>query len=357
MQELKIKKPKNLIKKETTTNPLDNLFQLSDYYQHYLDNISKKDHELINTKEIKNCFLSTKKKLEKFNHSNNNKYINLVNQFPKVQNCYLCNADNYFKIQSKNTDQIDKKKITDLLLKFSPWKIGPWQLFDLKIDSQWDCSIRFKTMIDNNPWLKDLTDYQVADIGCNNGNLLFQLLKYNPKFIVGFEPVIKHYFTFHIFQNYLKSPKIHFELAGYEHLVNYPKFFNLITCFGILYHHTDPIKILKICHNSLKKSGILLIDCEGIPGNESMSIMPAKKYAGCSGYWWLPTKKCLTNWIIRAGFNKVEAFHTKTLTNREQRKTKWAEIKTLDDFLDQKNSNYTIEGYPRPIRIYLKAIK
>ena len=41
----------------------------------------------------------------------------------------------------------------------------------------------------------------------------------------------------------------------------------------------------------------------------------------------------------------------------EQRKTEWIDTQSLEDFLDPNDPQKTVEGYPAPKRVYIKAIK
>ena len=41
----------------------------------------------------------------------------------------------------------------------------------------------------------------------------------------------------------------------------------------------------------------------------------------------------------------------------EQRQTPWAPFESLSNYLDPSDSSKTVEGYPAPKRIYVKAIK
>ncbi|MFA6630185.1 MAG: DUF1698 domain-containing protein, partial [Sulfuricurvum sp.] len=44
-------------------------------------------------------------------------------------------------------------------------------------------------------------------------------------------------------------------------------------------------------------------------------------------------------------------------TSDEQRKTDWIESHSLEDFLDPDDNSKTIEGYPAPIRGYVRIKK
>ena len=42
-------------------------------------------------------------------------------------------------------------------------------------------------------------------------------------------------------------------------------------------------------------------------------------------------------------------------TPHEQRKTEWITGQSLEDFLDPDNPEKTVEGYPAPKRLYIRA--
>jgi tRNA (mo5U34)-methyltransferase len=178
-----------------------------------------------------------------------------------------------------------------------------------------------------------------------------------PKLVIGFEPVWDHYLTFQLIQNYARLDCLHFELLGVQSIHHYPSFFDTVFCLGILYHHPDPVGVLKRIHHSLKSKGTLLIDCQGIPGTEPTALVPSGRYTNARGVWFLPTASCLLNWVKRAGFKNPKLVYSAPLTSDEQRATPWANIKSLKNFLDPKDQTRTIEGYPAPYRHYMVARK
>jgi tRNA (mo5U34)-methyltransferase len=65
----------------------------------------------------------------------------------------------------------------------------------------------------------------------------------------------------------------------------------------------------------------------------------------------------LKNWCYRAGFESVEVLEIMKTELNEQRKTEWIDTQSLEDFLDPDDPTKTVEGYPAPKRVYLKAIR
>ncbi|MDA3850507.1 MAG: DUF1698 domain-containing protein, partial [Spirochaetaceae bacterium] len=63
------------------------------------------------------------------------------------------------------------------------------------------------------------------------------------------------------------------------------------------------------------------------------------------------------NMLKRTGFTDIELFHQHKLEFQEQRQTPWAPYQSLEHFLDPHDVSKTVEGYPAPVRIYIRATK
>lgn len=235
---------------------------------------------------------------------------------------------------------------------FCPWKKGPFELFGTFIDSEWRSHLKWERIT---PHIQPLKQRKVADIGCHNGYFMFRMAHQQPDCVIGFEPYAKHFWNFQLMQNLVGQDNLHFELLGVEHIDYYPQFFDTIFCLGILYHHTDPIGLLRKMRQALAPKGEIIIDCQGIPGEKAIALTPRQRYANAKGIWFLPTQSCLETWIIRAGFTKVRCIFAEPLSVEEQRRTPWANINSLQEFLNPQNPQETIEGYPAPWRYYAIA--
>ncbi len=237
---------------------------------------------------------------------------------------------------------------------FCPWKKGPFELFGVTIDSEWRSDWKWERIL---PHISSLKNRKVADIGCHNGYFMFRMAAQQPELVVGFEPYAKHFWNFQLIQNIVQQKMLAFELLGVEHIHYYPQFFDTIFCLGILYHHTEPIGLLSKMRQALAPKGEIIIDCQGIPGDLPVALTPKKRYAQARGIWFLPTQSCLENWMGRAGFSEINCFFAEPLSVAEQRRTCWANIDSLQEFLNPEHPSLTIEGYPAPWRYYAIARK
>lgn len=244
----------------------------------------------------------------------------------------------------------EKREIDAIARQMRPWRKGPFKLFDTFIDSEWNSAIKYNLL---EPYF-DLKDKCVADIGCNNGYYMFRMLAQNPAKIVGFDPSPLCLTQFQFINHFVKSD-IKYELLGIEHVEFYPEKFDTIFCLGVLYHRPNPVGALKSLKKALNKEGELFLDTFMIDGDDEIALTPNKTYSKIPNIYFVPTIPALKNWCMRAGFKEFEVLEVKKTQTDEQRKTDWIPGQSLDNFLDENDPNYTVEGYPAPKRVYIRA--
>jgi len=254
------------------------------------------------------------------------------------------------QIENLSNEEAEQIKQTALLMK--PWRKGPFQFNELFIDSEWQSQIKYNLL---EPYF-DLKDKIVGDIGCNNGYYLFRMLSQKPKKLIGFDPSAIYYSQFQFINHFLKSDIV-YELLGVEHVEFYEHKFDTLFCLGVLYHRSDPVAMLKSLFKGLNKGGELILDTFMIDGEDEMCLTPKDRYSKIPNIYFVPTVNALKNWCYRAGFETVEVLEIMKTELKEQRKTEWIDTQSLEDFLDPNDPTKTVEGYPAPKRVYIKAIK
>ena len=110
--------------------------------------------------------------------------------------------------------------------------------------------------------------------------------------------------------------------------------------------------MLKQLKQGLKQGGEAIIDTFIIEGEEEIALTP-KRYAKMRNIYFIPTINSLKNWAEIAKFKEFELLEIRKTDLNEQRKTEWIEGESLNNFLNEDGSK-TIEGYPPPIRAYVK---
>ena len=229
-----------------------------------------------------------------------------------------------------------------------PWRKGPFKIGDVFIDSEWQSFIKYNLLEKH----FNLENKIVGDVGCNNGYYMFRMLKQNPKKVIGFDPMALFKLQFDFINHFVKSDKLKYELLGVEHLPFYEEKFDTIFCLGVLYHRSDPVTMLKQLKQSLKPNGEVILDTFIIEGEDEIALTP-KRYAKMRNIYFIPTINALKNWAEIAKFKDFEVLEIKPTDLNEQRKTDWIEGESLNNFLNEDGTK-TIEGYPPPIRGYVR---
>ena len=259
----------------------------------------------------------------------------------------------WFSVGKKeDLTQEEYELIIQTAKKLIPWRKGPFKIFDLEIDSEWQSNIKYNLI---RPFF-NLKDKVVADIGCNNGYYMFRMLEDKPKRLVGFDPSPLTLHQFEFINHFVKSDIV-YEMLGVEHLEYYNHKFDFIFMLGVLYHRPDPVGTLKSLARGLNSKGEILIDTFMIDGEEELCLTPNKRYSKIPNIYFIPTIPALKNWLERAGFEDIEVLATTVTTSEEQRKTLWSFDQSLEDFLAPNDKTKTVEGYPAPKRVYVKARK
>jgi len=274
-----------------------------------------------------------------------------IRGLPKINDVQIKIGDS-IEIILNNLSLEDEKYIYDTAKLIQPWRKGPFQISTTFIDSEWQSYIKYDLL---KPYF-NITNKIVGDIGCNNGYYLFKMMAENPKKLVGFDPSSIPYCQFKFLEYFIQSG-IKYELLGIEHVEFYEHKFDILFCLGVLYHRPNPIGSLKSLYKGLNWGGELILDTFMIDGEDEICLTPKKRYSKIPNIYFIPTVNALINWCNRAGFDKVEVLAIKKTDLSEQRKTPWINTQSLEDFLDPNDENKTVEGYPAPKRVYIKAIR
>ncbi len=248
----------------------------------------------------------------------------------------------------------DLQIVESNLRSFSPWRKGPFSVFGIDVNSEWQSQRKWQRLL---PKLPDLTDKVVADIGCSNGYYMFRMVPQNPRLVIGLEPSVQHYYCFKGLNSMAGQTNLEIDLLGVEHLPLFQECFDVLFLMGIIYHRSSPVDTLRDVFSSLKSGGTLILESQAIPGTSETALFPEKTYAKVPGTYFVPTGNCVKNWLLRAGFSDVELFCQHPMSSVEQRRTDWMEFESYSDFLDPLEPAKTVEGYPAPDRVFLTGRK
>jgi tRNA (mo5U34)-methyltransferase len=259
------------------------------------------------------------------------------------------------RIRIGTTEDLDDRQTASLyqsLRDLKPWRKGPFEFFGIRIDSEWDSSIKWNRLAEH---LGSVAGKRVLDIGSSCGYYMFRMAVRQPAVILGIEPYLNFYFQFLALSRYLAFPQVHCLPLKLEEMPAMQRCFDWVMCMGILYHRRSPLDTLLQIHELMVPGGKLVLETLVLKGDGEMALFPEKRYAKMNNIFFIPTVACLAHWLTRSGFDDIQCVDVSTTTSEEQRRTDWIDTETLADFLDPKDPQKTVEGYPAPVRAMLLA--
>ncbi len=276
------------------------------------------------------------------------------NKLPEISPSIVKLSSDWIQIGSENDiSEKEHKLIYSALEKFSPWRKGPFDLFGIKIDTEWVSYIKWNRLKNK---ISSLKGKRVLDIGCSSGYYMLRMLEHKPSMVLGVDPQILFYYQFLTLTKYIDIPDIYYIPGAMEELPTFKNYFDTIFSMGILYHRKSPVEALQNIHKNLKKGGELVLETLIIEGDSDTALFPVDRYAKMKNVYFIPSVKCLDSWLKRAKFTNIKIIDISRTTSDEQRRTKWINTESLDDFLDPSNPLITVEGYPAPVRIVITAM-
>jgi tRNA (mo5U34)-methyltransferase len=248
---------------------------------------------------------------------------------------------------SGDLDDNQTASLYNALCDLKPWRKGPFEIFGIPLDSEWDSSMKWDRLAGH---LGPLAGKRVLDIGASCGYYLFRLAARQPEWVMGIEPYLSFYFQFLALSRYLDLPQLYCLPLKLEEMPALRGCFDTVLCMGILYHRRSPLDTLLQMHRMMVPGGQLVLETLILEGNGEMALFPEKRYAKMNNIFFIPTVTCLTHWLKRSGFDPIRCVDMSPTTVKEQRKTRWIDTESLADFLDPDDPEKTVEGYPAPVR-------
>jgi len=242
--------------------------------------------------------------------------------------------------------------IESALKQMHPWRKGPFELFDVHIDTEWRSDWKWDRLKDA---ITPLAGRTVLDVGCGSGYHLWRMLGAGAELALGIDPTALFSMQFACIKRYQPDAAAFILPVGIEAMPTGLGCFDTVFSMGILYHRRSPIDHLLALKSLLRNGGELVLDTLVITGNEQNCLMPHERYAKMRNVWFIPSVEMLSLWLKRAGFKVIQVVDVSPTSIEEQRSTAWMRFESLADFLDPNDSTRTIEGHPAPIRAILTA--
>lgn len=279
----------------------------------------------------------------------------LLKQLPEVQPTRIALDRDCVTIgRASDLSDAQRSDLEMVLKGLKPWRKGPFELFGIRIDSEWDSSMKWRRVA---PHLAPLTGCRILDVGSSNGYYLYRMADAQPRLILGIEPYRLYHFQFLALQHFIDPPGLYNLPLKLEALPAMPQWFDTIFCMGVLYHRRSPLDTLSQLGGLLTAGGQLVLETLVVRGDGPQALFPRQRYACMRNVFFIPTVACLENWLVRCRFFDIRCVDITATTLSEQRKTEWVDSDSLDRFLDPDDSGLTVEGYPAPVRAVVVAKK
>lgn len=260
------------------------------------------------------------------------------------------------RIRIGSAEDLASSQKDDLLVGLKglkPWRKGPFAVFGIDLDSEWDSAIKWNRLAGH---LGSQAGKRVLDIGSSCGYYMFRLAARKPALVIGIEPYLNYYFQYLALSRYLALPGLHCLPLKLEDMPAMRGCFDTVLCMGILYHRRSPLDTLLSIRSTMAPGALLVLETLIIEGDGETALFPEKRYAQMHNVYFIPTVKCLDHWLSRCGFEKIRCVDISRTTPVEQRQTEWIDTRSLVDFLDPDDPDRTVEGYPAPVRAMVLAI-
>lgn len=255
--------------------------------------------------------------------------------------------------RSEGFESTDTTSLKDELMQLHPWRKGPYRLGSLHIDTEWRSDWKWDRLGLGSDELKG---QRVLDIGCGSGYHAWRMLGQGAELVVGIDPTLLFAFQFAAIWQFMPSDRFCFLPIGIEQLPESLQPFDTIFSMGILYHRRSPIDHIQLIHDRLRPGGSLILETLVVEGQGQL-LMPESRYARMRNVWFIPSVDIIEVWLRRCRFTEISVLDVSKTEISEQRSTEWMQFESLIDCLDADHPDRTVEGYPAPRRVAIRATR
>jgi tRNA (mo5U34)-methyltransferase len=241
--------------------------------------------------------------------------------------------------------------LQDQLMHLHPWRKGPFQIGDIRIDTEWHSDWKWQRL---SKTLGTFNGQRVLDIGCGNGYFGWRMLGAGAKEVVGIDPTLLFCMQHQAIQKYFQEQR-NWVLPLKVEEIPITTTFDRVLSMGVLYHRRAPQEHIDKVFALTEYGGQGIIETLVVETTES--LYPEDRYARMRNVWCVPTVDDLCSWMTKAGFSDIQVIDVCTTSFEEQRSTPWMHFESLVHSLNPKDQTLTVEGHPRPVRAMVVGSK
>ena len=281
-------------------------------------------------------------------HGDLPKWLEILNQLPGVETDVISlDTDTITIGNSSELTEQQRDHLHETLMALSPWRKGPYELFGVKIDTEWRSDWKWQRV---SPHISNLNGKKVLDVGCGTGYHCWRMLGCGADYVMGIDPSMRFIVQNEVIQKYAKDTRFDFLPVGIEDMPTNMTYFDSVFSMGVLYHRRNPINHLHELKQLLQTGGELVLETLIIDEIEGGTLTPESRYAQMRNVWSIMTVEKILRLLKEAGFKNIRCVDQNVTSLDEQRKTPWMQFHSLQQFLDPKDITKTIEGHPAPKR-------
>ena len=284
-------------------------------------------------------------------HGDLPKWLNALSQLPAIENKNI-EASPYSCVTIKTQPVIDHtttQKCKTLLQSLSPWRKGPFNLFGIYIDAEWQCNMKWDRIASH----IDLQDKSVMDVGAGNGYYSYRMLEAGAQAVFAVEPTLRYVMQFHAIAHYTSHLPVYMLPLRAEELNSPDNSVDTVFSMGVFYHHREPEKHMHTLLRWAKpNTGQIIVETIVVDieeANHPEGLRPSNRYAGMRNVRLIPTIDYLLSLFKSLGCRNIECIDISPTSIQEQRTTDWMTGRSLLDVLDAQQMK-TVEGYAPPKR-------
>jgi tRNA (mo5U34)-methyltransferase len=286
-------------------------------------------------------------------HGNLPHWLGLLESLPHLSPSRRCLAEDAVQIgNAEDITEADRERLLGTLRELIPWRKGPYDLYGIKIDTEWRSDWKWNRLKDH---IAPLNHRLVLDVGCGNGYHCWRMFGAGAKRVVGIDPLLLNVIQFQLVKSLYGSAPVNVLPFGIEALPAGLKAFDTVFSMGVLYHRRSPIDHLLELRDCLRPGGELVLETLIIDGKLGEALMPEDRYANMRNVWFIPSLATLESWLKRCRFGNIRVVDVTPTSIQEQHRTNWMPFHSLPDFLDPNEPGVTVEGLPAPKRAILLA--
>ena len=292
--------------------------------------------------------------LQQIKHGDFPRWYKKLSELPEIKTSSISLGDKVCIGSSVDCDTLTLRTLRQELKEFIPWRKGPFNLFGIDLDTEWQSNLKWDRLKQQIP---SLVGKNILDVGCGNGYYGFRMLDAGAELVIGVDPHIAYVAQFWLVKHFAPELPIHVLPLSLEQMPAKLNYFDTVFSMGVIYHRRAPIEHLLGLRDCLRPGGELVLESIYVDGAKGYCLTPDKKYARMNNVWFVPSIETLIQWLTRCGFTDAKVIDQSITTVDEQRQTEWMPYQSLLDSLDSTNQSLTIEGLPAPKRVVITAVR